>query len=134
MKDTLETVETLFLNVATVNFGGYPVHKTSIDKIRIPYGSVVHVDVDGTICDTNGANYASAVPIPENIAKINYLYENNGCKIIYWTARGKTTGVDWLAVTLDQLDRWGCKRHGLSFVKPQFDYFIDDKAVRIEEI
>ena len=33
--------------------------------------------------------------------------------IVYWTARGTVTGIDWLETTADQLDEWGCLYHEL---------------------
>jgi len=89
----------------------------------------IYVDIDGTICTiTPDGNYANALPIPENIAVINGLYEK-GHRIIYWTARGTETGINWLHVTREQFEKWGVKYHGLEFYKPTYDLFIDDKAI-----
>jgi hypothetical protein len=93
---------------------------------------LVRVDIDGTICETEGDGYPEAVPIPGNIDKINALYDE-GHTIIYWTARGGTTGIDWSDVTRKQIELWGCRFHGLE-TKPHYDLHIDDKSVRIEEI
>jgi hypothetical protein len=91
------------------------------------------VDVDGTVCNTEGNNYETAVPIPENIAKINKLY-NEGHNITYWTARGSSSGVYHLGLTHDQLKQWGCRYDDLIVGKPSYDLWIDDKAKRIEEL
>jgi CMP-N,N'-diacetyllegionaminic acid synthase len=64
----------------------------------------------------------------ENIAKANKLYDK-GNLIVYWTARGSATGVDWSEVTKKQFAEWGVKHHGLKFGKPSYDLFIDDKNV-----
>jgi histidinol phosphatase-like enzyme len=94
---------------------------------------LIYVDIDGTICDTKGG-YANAKPIKENIAKINKLYDE-GNVIVYWSARGKTTGIDWSALTGQQLTEWGCKFHDVVMnQKPAYDLLIDDKTKRIEEI
>ena len=94
---------------------------------------LIYVDIDGTICKTTGG-YPNAKPIKANIAKINKLYDE-GHTIVYWTARGKTTGIDWTALTGQQLTRWGCKYHDVIMnTKPNFDLLIDDKSRRIEEI
>ena len=91
------------------------------------------VDIDGTICTkVKGDDYASARPIAENIAKINRLYDE-GNTIEYWTARGFTTGKDWMALTLKQLSSWGCRFSSVSVRKKQYDLWIDDKCKRIEE-
>lgn len=91
------------------------------------------VDIDGTICTLveNGL-YEESKPIEENISKINQLF-NNGNKIIYWTARGSTTGVDWTEVTKDQLKKWNAKYHELKMGKPYYDVWIDDKAMSFIE-
>jgi len=94
---------------------------------------VYFVDIDETICTTvNSGDYTNAKPIIKNINKINTLYEN-GDKIIYWTARGTGTGIDWREVTIKQFDEWGVKYHELRFGKPIYDLFIDDKNVNSRE-
>ncbi|MFA5340133.1 MAG: hypothetical protein WC332_00005 [Clostridia bacterium] len=95
---------------------------------------VIYVDIDGTIATiTPDANYSNAQPIQENIDYINGLYEK-GHKIIYWTARGTETGIDWRDVTVIQFHQWGVKYHGLKFGKPTYDLFIDDKAINAKEV
>jgi hypothetical protein len=72
--------------------------------------------------------------MPGNIAKINKLYEE-GNEITYYTARGTVTGIDWLDITKNQLNKWGCKYHKLNIGnKPDYDLLICDKTKRIEEI
>ena len=103
---------------------------------------IYYVDIDETICtyldsesrDPNApTNYAKAVPIFENIAKINALHDA-GHAIVYWTARGVGTRTDWREVTERQLDLWGAKRHRLRLDKPAYHMLIDDKSMRIEEL
>ena len=89
------------------------------------------VDIDGTICNNTNGNYSKARPIRENIVKINQLYYE-GNTIIYWTARGSTTGINWLDLTKSQLDRWGVKYHDVRVGKPHYDLFICDKAINSE--
>ena len=91
----------------------------------------IYVDIDNTICTQNGENYEQAKPIYENIAKINDLH-NNGNYIVYWTARGTSTGKDWTDLTKSQLDRWLVKYDELKFGKPVYDLFIDDKNINSE--
>lgn len=90
------------------------------------------VDIDGTICRSQPRDYPNAVPLPERIQKINRLYDE-GHTIIYWTARGGNTGIDWSELTKKQLDTWGCKYHELRMNKPVYDLWIDDKAIYSEE-
>lgn len=93
----------------------------------------IMVDIDGTICRTEGNDYENSIPIPDNIAKINKLYEE-GNIIIFWTSRGVSTGKNWHTLTLSQLFQWGCRYNSLLMKKPSYDLFIDDKSKRIEEL
>ena len=93
---------------------------------------IIYVDIDETICEYTGErNYPDARPIIENIEKINNLYDD-GNTIIYWTARGTVTGIDWREVTENQFREWGVKYHDLKFGKPAYDLFIDDKNINSE--
>jgi len=93
------------------------------------------VDIDETICFySEKRRYDLSEPNMENIAKINKLYDA-GWKIVYWTARGGATGVDWSDLTKQQLKEWGCKFSELSVgEKPDYDLLICDKTKRIEEL
>lgn len=94
----------------------------------------IYVDIDNTICKTNGMDYEGSEPWYDNIKKINKLYDD-GNKITYYTARGSVSKIDWYELTKSQLDSWGCKYHNLSVgEKPPFDLLIDDRSKRIEEI
>jgi hypothetical protein len=94
---------------------------------------LIYVDIDGTICHTEGG-YMNAKPIQENINKINKLYDE-GNIIVYWTSRGKNTGIDWSQLTGEQLTKWGCKFHDVIMnSKPAYDLLICDKSKRIEEL
>ena len=66
---------------------------------------------------------------------INKLYDD-GNEIVYWTARGGHSGIDWSSLSRSQLDKWGCKYNRLEWElkKPSWDLLIDDKTKRIEEI
>lgn len=90
----------------------------------------IYVDIDETICFYSGERkYPDAKPMPERILKINSLYDK-GHEIVYYTARGATSGLDWNELTANQLKEWGCKYHRLSVgEKPDYDLFICDKAV-----
>jgi len=90
------------------------------------------VDIDGTICTIND-DYNKVAPIRENIEKINKLHDE-GHQVILWTARGDTTGIDWVDITLAQLEGWGVKYDTVEFGKPYYDVWIDDRAVRIEDV
>jgi len=95
---------------------------------------IIYVDIDGTICHTIDSDYENSEPILEQIYKINNLH-NDGHEIVYWTARGGTTGIDWSRFTKQQIDNWGCKYTRIEKLKkPPYDLFICDKSKRIEEI
>lgn len=86
------------------------------------------VDIDGTICINTHGDYKSAQPLVERIEKLNALYDA-GHEIHYWTARGATTGIDWSILMLNQLREWGVKYTSANLGKPDYDVWIDDKAV-----
>ena len=100
---------------------------------------VALVDIDETVCFYSGKRrYNLSEPNYKNIAKVNRLYDE-GWKIVYWTARGSVSNVDYTKHTESQLNEWGCKYHELITgtspnPKPHFDLVIDDKAKRIEEL
>lgn len=90
---------------------------------------IIYVDIDETICECGPErNYANATPITYRIDHINTLY-NEGNTIIYWTARGTGSGIDWRETTEHQFNNWGVKYHELKFGKPEYDIFIDDKNI-----
>ena len=93
----------------------------------------IYVDIDETICyvkgDKNTArDYSDALPIEKNIRAINTFYDE-GHTIVYWTARGTVTGIDWSELTKQQFEEWGVKYHDIKFGKPNYDIFIDDKSI-----
>ena len=93
---------------------------------------VIYIDVDETICNSpDKPDYTTSTPIIENISKANKLYDD-GNTIIYWTARGTVTGMDWKTTTLNQFKEWGVKFHDLKFGKPYYDLIIDDKNLNTE--
>jgi hypothetical protein len=94
------------------------------------------VDIDNTICWTRRNaqgkwDYPNSTPFEERINRINDLYDE-GHTIIYWTARGSGSGIDWTELTKQQLDSWGCKYHEVRLGKPSYDIWIDDKAFNDE--
>ena len=89
------------------------------------------VDIDNTICRTEGEDYENATPYKDRIAKMNKLYDE-GNTIIYKTARGQKTGKNWIDFTRKQLNDWGVKYKSLS-EKHYADVIVDDKAVNSKE-
>ena len=94
---------------------------------------VIFIDIDETICHSPDApNYTTSKPIVENIKKANKLYDE-GHLIVYWTARGTGTGIDWTEVTKKQFQNWEVKYHDLKFGKPNYDLFIDDTNINTND-
>jgi hypothetical protein len=89
---------------------------------------IYYVDIDNTICETYGGDYEKSTPYYERISKINKLFDE-GNTIIYWTARGSGTGIDWSDLTKRQFKEWCVKYNELKFKKPIYDLFIDDKNI-----
>lgn len=85
------------------------------------------VDIDHTICNNQNSDYENSLPYYDRIEKINDLFDS-GHTIIYWTARGGNSGIDWSELTAKQLIQWGCKFSELRMNKPVYDVWVDDKA------
>ena len=94
---------------------------------------IYYIDIDETIADTPvDRDYNKSKPIYENIQKANRLFDE-GNHIVYWTARGTGSGIDWREVTEKQFESWGVKYHKLLFGKPIYDFLICDKAMNTED-
>lgn len=91
-------------------------------------------DIDGIIATiVPTTQYNQAQPITEMIQLINFLYDQ-GHHILLFTARGSMTGIDWTEVTKRQMEEWNVHYHTLQFGKPAADYYIDDKAITLEQL
>ena len=91
-------------------------------------------DIDGTICEKDefsDSNYENSRPITARVKIVNKLYDE-GHTVVYWTARGSQTRLDWYDLTVEQLSEWGAKYHGVKLGKPHYDVFICDKAINSE--
>jgi CMP-N-acetylneuraminic acid synthetase len=86
------------------------------------------IDIDSTICSHSYPDYHLAEPFKDRIEKINKLYDA-GNEIIFFTARGDKTKIDFRPLTEKQLNEWGVKYHELRMGKPYGHYYIDDKAI-----
>ncbi len=88
---------------------------------------IIYIDIDETICSkSKELDYETAKPWYDRINDINKLFDE-GHTIVFWTARGTKTGIDWRMLTEKQLSEWGVKYHQLLMGKPAYDVFIDDK-------
>ena len=94
---------------------------------------IIYIDIDETICHSPNKDYEKATPIQENIDKGNKLYDE-GHHIVYWTARGRSSGLDWHNLTERQLKEWGVKYHVLDTkTKPSYDLLICDKVMNTKD-
>lgn len=91
-------------------------------------------DIDGVIAQiVPGNDYRKSKPIQETVDMVNALYEQ-GHRIILFTARGGTSGIDWSELTQQQMTAWGVKHHQLRMGKPAADFYIDDKLIELHEV
>lgn len=88
-------------------------------------------DIDKTICWTEGDDYKNAQPIQDRIDKMNKLVEE-GHQVVYWTARGSESGINWDELTRSQLNKWKVKFHSIGS-KPWANCYIDDLAINSNE-
>ena len=98
--------------------------------------SIFCFDIDSVICKTTKSIYSKSIPNLKVISFINSLYDQ-GYEIKIFTARymGRFNS-DVLKVkkygykkTEQQLQKWNLKYHKLILGKPNFDIFVDDKAL-----
>lgn len=91
------------------------------------------VDLDGTLCETHGEDYANATPIWRRIRKVNALHDA-GHHVVIDTARGSGSGIDWSERTEAQLSAWGVKYDALRCgVKLPADVYVDDRAIHCND-
>lgn len=89
-------------------------------------------DIDGTLCSNTDGDYGNAMPFYDVIAMVNQLVAE-GHRVLLYTARGATTGLDWRELTERQLKEWGVNHQGLFMGKPTADIYIDDKAMNLSD-
>ena len=77
---------------------------------------IIYVDIDNTIFKTVGTDYSKSEPMLDRITAINNLYDQ-GNEIVYWTARGTGSGIDWSEVTEKQFKKFGVKYNSLKTTK-----------------
>jgi len=93
-------------------------------------------DLDNVICTTKGRQYEKSKPKKKIIKLINNLYRND-YEIKIFTARymGKFKGDEKKArrhgykKTFKQLKKWKLNFNQLILGKPNYDLFVDDKAL-----
>ena len=88
-------------------------------------------DLDGNSCSNTYGAYERAEPYPWAIERVNAL-ARAGHRIIVFSARGSSTGIDWESTTREQLARWSVSYDELVLGKPTADVFVDDRALTAE--
>lgn len=100
---------------------------------RLPAPRTFVFDIDGVVATlVPSLDYALAEPNREMIRAINFLH-GQGHRIVLFTARGSKTGQDWQGVTRRQMADWGVSYHELLFGKPAADYYVDDRAMHLQD-
>jgi CMP-N,N'-diacetyllegionaminic acid synthase len=108
------------------------------EKLQLDFsgceGETFCFDIDGVIAHISPKNdYSIAEPNLPNIARVNRLYAQ-GNRIILFTARGSKTGIDWSEITRKQMLDWGVQYHELLLGKPAADYYVDDRAIELNQL
>lgn len=86
-------------------------------------------DLDGTLLDTQGGDYAKAKPIKERVVMLRDLYVN-GNVIIINTGRNQI----YEYFTAMQLEEYEIPYHALLVgAKPHADIYIDDKGMNAKD-
>lgn len=102
-------------------------------KLQSIFGIMKYIiDIDNTICYTDGSDYQHSQPDMQRIEKINQLFDQ-GHEIHYYTARGGNSGLDWSQLTAQQLAQWGAKHHKLIMGKSVYDVWVDDRAITAKD-
>lgn len=106
--------------------------KEDIYKLYMKTKKIYIIDIDNTICQTPKSEYINSIPDYETINSFNQLFED-GHEIHYWTARGSVSNKDLSDFTYRQMKIWGVKYNTLNIGKMHYDYWIDDKAINIDD-
>lgn len=95
-------------------------------------GQRICVDFDRTLTTGNGAAFWEEGEDEPDEAMIEWVNQKyiEGNTIIIWTARPWSVAPQ----TVGMLTKWGVKWHGIRMDKGSGDVYIDDKAVRPDEV
>jgi capsule biosynthesis phosphatase len=102
---------------------------------------VFAIDIDNTICITQGSDYKNSKPIKSIIKIINKL-KKNGHIIKLFTSRYmskcngnvKLINKKYKPITYKQIKSWGVNFDELIMGKPRYDFIIDDKSLYIKDL
>ena len=91
--------------------------------------TVLSVDLDGVLCKETKP-YSKAEPLTENIELLKNLKNSKNVKIIIHTARRERDR----NITLKWLKNNGVPFDKLVMGKPRADFYIDDRAISLEDL
>lgn len=94
-----------------------------------PKGSLLAIDLDGTLCEGEFWGGEEPKPIQKRIDWVNNLYKQ-GYHIIIYTARRR----ELYSTTEAWLIKHGVLYHAISMEKMGADLYIDDKCINIDQI
>lgn len=106
--------------------------KEELYKLYMKNKKIYVIDIDNTICQTPKSEYIHSIPDYGIINSFNQLFED-GHELHYWTARGSVSNKNWTDFTYRQMKMWGVKYNTLNIGKFHYDYWIDDKAINIDD-
>lgn len=90
----------------------------------------IAVDVDGVLCEEGPwTEHAKAIPIQENIDKVNSLYQEGHIIVIY-TGRF----LEEQELTEMWLKKYKVKYHKIVMDKLLADVYVDDRSMELEEL
>jgi CMP-N,N'-diacetyllegionaminic acid synthase len=93
------------------------------------------------VCDLDGVvfsrvvdgDYSSALPITPMVNTLLRLLDD-GLTIVFHSARGSSTGIDWYPITRSHLDELGFSICPLFLGKPNGDFYLDDRSITLEQL
>ena len=83
--------------------------------------SIYAFDIDGTICNNTFGKYDDAVPIPDRIAYINYLFDNGHTIKMSQPEGALQTLID--SQNRQAIKKMGSWHHELIMGKPYADFY-----------
>ena len=118
--------------------GKSTIGKSLANKLNLPF-----VDLDDTICRTEGGNYHNSTPRLDLIEQLN-LYKKKGFEIVILTSRNVRTyngnvgkiNANTLPIIIDWLSKHNVPYDEIYMAKPWCGFegfYIDDKAIRPSE-
>lgn len=102
----------------------------SKDILKNPFGKIICVDLDGTLCKGTYWLGGEHPPVNEKIAKIVRWLDDQGAFIVIWTARPlKAISRTYMWLGENNLQYPIALRS-----KPYADLYIDDRAMNVDDV